>query len=145
MSDDPNRAIIEAWARATTTGDHETIRRLAHPDLTLEWPASGERMRGIDRVLAVDQAYPGHPTAELRRVVGAEERWVVDAMLKPRRIVGSGDVWVVEATMTYPDDAVWEYVAVIELQDGRVRAETDYYAPRIEPPAWRDGLTERTR
>lgn len=145
MSGDPNRDIIEAWSRASSTGDHDTVRRLAHPDYVLEWPATGERMRGVEAAIAVDDAYPGLPAVEVRRVVGAEERWVVDALFTPRRIVGSGDVWSVEATMTYPDGAVWEYVAIVELQDGRVRAQTEYWAPRLEPPAWRAGLTERTR
>jgi hypothetical protein len=145
MSDDPNRAIIEAWARASADDDRDTLRRLAHPEYVLVWPATGERMRGIDAAIAVDDAHPGLPTVELRRVVGAEERWVMDAMFTPRRIVGSGDVWVIEATMTYPDGTLWEYAGVVELLDGRVRAQTDYWAPRAEPPAWRAGLTERTR
>jgi len=145
MSDDPNRAIIEAWTHAMAADDRAALRRLAHPAYVLDWPATGERMHGIEAAMAVDDAYPGLPSVEIRRVIGAEERWVVDAMFAPRRVVGSGDVWCAEATLTYPDGSVWELVSVLELQDGRIRAQTDYWAPRSEPPAWRDGLTERTR
>jgi hypothetical protein len=112
----------------------------------VHWPQTGERITGRDRVVAVDEAYPGGlPKAELRRVVGSEDRWVMDAAFVPRRILGSGDVWTLEATFTYPAGDVWEYAAIVELRDGLIVAMTEYWAPRGEPPAWREGMTERTR
>lgn len=143
--DDPNSTIVEAWARAASARDEATMRRLAHPDFVLDWPATGERMTGVEMSLAANRAYPGLPDVELRRLTGAEDRWVVDAMFTPRRIVGSGDVWVGEATMRYPAGDTWEFVTIIELRDGRIWHVTEYWSPRSEPPAWRDGLTERTR
>jgi len=145
MGEIDHRAIVEAFTTANVTRDYDAFRRLCHPDFVLEWPATGEIMRGIEAAIAVDRAYPGLPDIEVRRLTGAEDRWVLDAGFTPRRIIGSGDVWVAEATMTYPDGSVWEFVEILELRDGRAVRATEYWAPRSEPPAWRTGLTERTR
>jgi hypothetical protein len=45
--------------------------------------------------------------------------------------------------MRYADGSDWYGVKLLELQDGLVRRETDYWSAVTEPPAWRDGLTER--
>jgi hypothetical protein len=145
MGDESNRAIIDAWGEAHLAGDRDAVRRLAHEDYILDWPQSGEQMRGIDAAIVVDEGYPGGlPAAALERVNGSEDRWVVDAMMTPRRIVGRGDLWTAEISLRYPSGEVWYLVSLIELRDGRVVRETQYFSPKIDPPAWRDGLTERT-
>lgn len=143
MSDARNRALVDAWAEANTRHDDDALRRLAHPDYILDWPQTGERIRGIDPALAIDAAYPGGlPDAGVVRLSGSEDRWVVDASLTPRRIVGSGDVWFVEVAPRYATGELWDLIGIIELSDGKVRHETQYFAPRLDPPAWRAGLTE---
>jgi ketosteroid isomerase-like protein len=146
VAEQGNRDIIEAWIHAVSTRDLPALHRLYAPDAVQEWPQTGERLVGVETILAVDDAYPGGlPKVEQKRLLGSEDRWVLDAAFVPRRIVGSGDVWVLEATMTYPAGDVWEYAGILELRDGRIRRQTEYWAPRSEPPAWREGLTERTR
>jgi hypothetical protein len=146
MGGGSNRAVIDAWVSAQQTHDWDAGRRLYAPDVVLSWPQTGERILGIDNVVAVDLAYPGGlPEVEPHRVVGSEDRWVLDATFVPRRIIGSGDVWVCEATLTYPSGDRWEYAGVLELHEGRIVRQTEYFAPVSEPPEWRAHLVERTR
>src|SRR4029453_12401800 len=94
--------------------DWDVMRRLCDPDLVLEWPATGEVVRGIENAIAINRAYPGGvPTMDTHRVTGVEDRWVLDATFAPRRIEGSGDTWVAETTLTYPDASTWEHVAIV--------------------------------
>lgn len=146
MADRDNRATIDAWVSAQQAHDWDAGRTLYSPDVVVSWPQTGERITGIDNVVAVDLAYPGGlPEVSLHRVVGSEERWILDATFAPRRIIGSGDVWVCEATLTYPSGERWEYAGILELRGGRIVRQTEYWAPVAEPPDWRAHLVERTR
>jgi hypothetical protein len=98
--------------------------RTRHEDYVMEMPQSGERIRGRDRMLAMQEAYPMPPTITLRRVVG------------------SGPVWIVEGVNDYAGD-VWHVVVILELDsEGRIMRDTRYYAKRFDPPAWRSSWVE---
>jgi hypothetical protein len=98
--------------------------RTRHEDYVMEMPQSGERVRGRDSMLAMQQGYPTPPTITLRRVVG------------------SGQVWLVEGVNDYAGD-VWHVVVILELDpDGRILRDTRYYAQPFDPPAWRAGWVE---
>jgi hypothetical protein len=85
----------------------------------MEMPQSGERIRGRDQMLAMQQAYPTPPTITVRRVIG------------------SGRVWILEGVNDYAGD-VWHVVLILELDpEGRVVRDTRYYAKPFDPPAWR--------
>ena len=144
MSDATNRAVVSAWGQANQDRDHDGMRRLAHPEYIRDWPQTGERMRGIEAAIAIDEVYPGGtPDSEVTRLTGPEDRWVVDASLAPRRILGSGDVWFIEVSLRYASGEIWDLIGIIELFDGLIHRETQYFAPHLEPPGWRAGLTER--
>jgi hypothetical protein len=138
MGKDGNRGVIDRYVAALEAGDLDGQAALRHPDFVRDQPQSRERISGRETARTVDEHYPGGlPTGKSRRVTGAEDRWIVDASWVPRRISGSGDVWFVEATLRYPDGSPWAYAGLIELQDGLIVHETDYYAPITDPPAWR--------
>ena len=44
----------------------------------------------------------------------------------------------------YPDGRVWFTVILIELRDGKVLRETQYWAEPFDPPDWRAAWVERT-
>ena len=143
MSDATNRALVEAWADATVNHDYDVVRRLAHPDFLMDWPQTGERIRGIEAVIGLEVGYPGGvPDSKQIRISGTDDRWVLDAFQRPHRITGSGEIWIAEARIRYASGEVWALVSIVELLDGRVRHETQYFAPYSDPPAWRAGLTE---
>jgi hypothetical protein len=84
MSDATNRAIVETWADATVNHDCDTVRRSSHPDYLMDWPQTGERIRGVEASIALDVGYPGGaPDAKQIRLSGTDDRWVLDAFQRP--------------------------------------------------------------
>jgi ketosteroid isomerase-like protein len=89
----------------------------------MEMPQSGERIRGRENMRAMQEKYPGPPSIELRRVVGA------------------GDVWAVEMRSDY-DGRVYHVVMIVEFRDGKIVRETRYYADPFDAPEWRADWVE---
>ena len=58
------------------------------------------------------------------------------------RLIGSGDVWVLMVPLRYGDD-VLEYVAVLELEDGRIRNATGYWGAPFPAQASRAPFADR--
>jgi hypothetical protein len=98
-----------------------------HEDFVLEMPQSGERITGRDRMLAMQQSFPGPPpTITLNRVTGAGRWWLIEGV----NDYGAGDLWRVVIAMELAADA-------------RILRETRYYAKEFEPPAWRAAFVDR--
>jgi hypothetical protein len=90
-----------------------------HPDYVMDMPMSNERIRGRDTMRAMQEAFPGPPTVQVRRVFG------------------SGCTWVVEGVNDYDGD-VWYFVMILELDpNGLIRRDTRYYGQRSAAPDWR--------
>ena len=133
-----NEAIVQRYAAAAARNDLAELKRLRHAAWTVEWPQSGERVQSSESFAAIVERYPGgKPTAEVRRLVGAEDRWVVRPDNQIMRVAGSGDFWWSEWSMTYPDGQEYQVVDLFELRDGRILRETVYWAPPFEAPDWR--------
>ena len=65
------------------------LAELGSEKMVQEWPQSGERIRGRENILAVNQHYEG--------ATGTAPS------LTLRRIVRPGDAWIVEGTIDYGD------------------------------------------
>jgi hypothetical protein len=107
--DRANRDIVERFFAASERGDRAAIEELVHEDMVMSWPQSGERFRGRDNVLGAMAAVEVKP-----EFAGMP------------RLVGSGPLWVLMVPLRYGED-VLEYVAVLELEDGRIRDATGYW------------------
>jgi len=117
---------IRAHFDALNRGDFDGVVKSIADDFVQEWPQSGERIRGRQACLNVLKNYPGGmPTISLSRIVGA------------------GDVWVVEGVIDYPNGNRVYTTAIIEVKDGLVVRERDYFAEPFEAPAWRAQWVER--
>jgi len=110
------RARIQRHWDASERGDSDAEHAIYAEDAILDYPQSGERFRGRSSIQA---QRGGHP---------AERHFTV------RRILGAGDLWVSECVITY--DGVPTYsLSVMELTDGLVTHETQYFAdPFAAPP-----------
>jgi SnoaL-like domain len=95
-----------------------------HSGYVLEMPQSRERIRGARNLRAFRNAYPDLPS------------------IQPRRLVGAGDLWVLEAVRTDRGGRT-HVVAIIEFRDGRIWRDTRWFADPLEAPAWRAGWVER--
>jgi hypothetical protein len=60
-----------------------------------------------------------------------------------RRTLAGGDLAVLEIELIYADGSRYLGVSVIELQDGKVVKETDYFAQPFQAPQWRAQWVER--
>jgi hypothetical protein len=118
MDDDARRARIEQLVEALNTRDMEWFDAIYHDDVVIEWPQSGEVIRGKQNIRELRLAYPGPPTATLRR------------------IVGSGDLWAMEMDFDYDGDR-FHVIVIHQYRDGLVVRETSYYGAPFEAPAWR--------
>lgn len=130
MNDDE---MVQRLQSLFEDGDPAAFARAAHElaaeDMVQEWPQSGERISGRDKVAAVNENYPAgsgtSPTASLRRI------------LKP------GDAWVIESVIDYGDGIPVSVVSIIEMKDGKIARQTDYFANPFEAPAWRSQWVEK--
>ena len=124
MDDRAARAALNHHWDASDAGDFEAEHEIYHEDAMLDYPQSGERIRGR------------HDIRESRYVQPSKKRFAV------RQIVGSGDLWVTELILTY--DVTPSYVvSIMEFRDGLVAHETQYFADRFEPGASRAHLVEQ--
>lgn len=80
----------------------------------LEYPQSGERIRGRRNILLSRAAQPNL------------KRFTV------RRIIGAGDLWVTEYDLSY-DGRPSFTVSIMEFLAGKVARETQYFADPFEP------------
>jgi hypothetical protein len=118
MDDQARRATIRQFVEAISARDMEPFDAIYHDDVVIEWPQSGEVIRGKKNIRELREAYPTPPTATLRR------------------IVGSGDLWAIEMLFDYDGDR-FHVIVVHQWRDGLVERETSYYAAPFEAPAWR--------
>jgi hypothetical protein len=117
-----------------SSGDpQELVRKtaeMASEDMVQEWPQSGERIRGLRNINAVNESYEG--------ATGNAPRMTL------RRIVRPGDAWVAEATIDYGDGTPVSVVSILEVNaEGRITRTTDYFANPFEAPAWRSRWVEQ--
>ena len=119
------RAALERHWAASDANDFNTEHEIYREDAVLDYPQSGERIRGR------------HNIQESRTVQPNKKRFTV------RRMIGSGDLWVTEFVLTY--DGIPSYVvSIMEFSGGLVAHETQYFGDRFEPGASRAHLVELT-
>ena len=144
MTERSNEEIVRGYVQAHAAHDFDTLGELRHPEWTVEWPQSGERVRGDANARAMIDNYPGGlPNLNAGRIVGSEDRWVATPMYTIQRVVGNGDFWWGDGTVSYPDGSTWSLAVLIQVRDGKIYRETDYFAAPFEAPAWRAPWVER--
>ena len=124
MDDRTARLALERHWAASDASDFQAEHEIYREDAVLDYPQSGERIRGR------------HNIQESRSVQPNKKRF------KVRRIIGSGDLWVTEFVITY--DEIPSYsVSITEFREGLVAHETQYFADRFDPGPSRAHLVER--
>src|SRR6188474_1238410 len=124
MDDRTVRATLERHWAASDASDFNVEHEIYREDAVLDYPQSGERIRGR------------HNIQESRSVQPNKKRFTV------RRMIGGGDLWVTEFVLAY--DGLPSYaVSIMEFQEGRVAKETQYFANPFEPAPSRAHLVER--
>jgi ketosteroid isomerase-like protein len=144
MAERSNEEIVRHYWQAHAANDFDKLSELRHREWTVEWPQSGERIRGDANARAMVDNYPGGlPDINAGRIVGSEDRWVTTPMYTIQRVVGNGDFWWGDGTVSYPDGSMWSLAVLVQVRDGKIYRETDYFAAPFDPPAWRAPWVER--
>src|ERR1700712_3623385 len=124
MDDRTVRAALQRHWDSSDPSDFQNEHEIYREDAVLDYPQSGERIRGRRNI------------QQSRTVQPNNKRFTV------RRMIGGGDLWVTEFVLTY--DGVPSYtVSIMEFRDGLVAHETQYFADRFEPAPSRAHLIER--
>jgi hypothetical protein len=116
-------ALNRHWA-ASDANDFDAEHDIYRDDAVLEYPQSGERIRGRHNIQASRAAQP------------TSKRFTV------RRIVGAGNLWISEFIITYDGQPSWS-VSIMEFLDGKVARETQYFGDPFEPGPSRAQWVER--
>jgi len=124
MNDRTVRVALRRHWDASDASNFEVEQEIYREDAVLDYPQSGERIRGRNNI------------QESRSVQPNKKRFTV------QRIIGSGDLWVTEFILTY--DGIPTYaVSIMEFREGLVANETQYFADPFDPAPSRAHLVER--
>ena len=124
MRDDDVRAALRRHWSASDATDFDAEHEIYEDDAILEYPQSGERIRGRHAIQASRTAQPNR------------KRFTV------RRILGAGRLWISELVLTYDERPVF-VVSVMEFEAAKVVRETQYFGDPFEPGASRARWVER--
>ena len=124
MDDRGIRSALDRHWTASDANDFEAEHDIYREDAVLEYPQSGERIRGRQKIQSSRAAQPNR------------KRFTV------RRIIGTGDLWVTEYVLTY-DDEPSHTVSIMEFREGKVARETQYFGDPFEPGPSRAQWVER--
>ena len=124
--DNESKRVVERFWAAMHANDFHAAGELLHDEYVLEWPQSGECIRGRANFVAVNEHYP------------AAGRWRVAV----HRLIAEGDEVVSEVMVT---DGVLTARAITfsTVRDGRIIRQTEYWPDPFEAAAWRAQWVER--
>ena len=147
MDSQTARERLDQWYRALNAQQFQELAALlgeiADSDVVVEYPQSGERIKGKENNLAVLKNYPGLPNATVEDLHGAEDKWVLTPSWTPLRITGTGDRYVVEGRLVYPNGEEWKFIDVMELRNDKVIKVTEYFAAPFPAAEWRAKWVEK--
>ena len=117
MTDREIRAALNQHWAASDANDFELEHQIYREDAVLEYPQSGERIRGRGNI-------------QITRTLQLIKRF------KVLRVIGRGDLWVSEYVILYDGQPSYT-VSIMEFEGGKVARETQYFGDPFEASAWR--------
>jgi hypothetical protein len=126
MGDREIRAALERHWAASDANDYDAEHDIYCDDAELDYPQSGERIRGRRNI------------QESRTVQPSEKRFSVS------RIIGNGDLWITQFVLTYDSSPSYS-VSIMEFRDEKVVRETQYFCDPFRPGLSRAHLVELVR
>jgi ketosteroid isomerase-like protein len=123
-----SRQVIENYWAAMQTNDFKRAGDLLHDDYILDWPQSGERIRGRANFIAINENYPAHG------------RWEFTI----HRILAEGDQVVSDVDVT--DGVITGRVITFStVRDGKILHQTEFWPDPFEAPDWRAQWVEKMK
>ncbi len=126
MTAEANREVVERFWAAMTANDFQAAGDQLHDDFCLDWPQSGERIRGRANFIAINEQYPaaGRWLITLDRIVADEQSVATD--------VSVSDGEQADRAITFS-----------AVRDNRIIAQTEYWLGGVEAAPWRAQWVEK--
>jgi ketosteroid isomerase-like protein len=126
MNQENSKQIVERFWRAMQANDFKAAGEFLHDDYVLEWPQSGERIRGRENFAAVNKNYPAHGRWQftVHRILAEENEVVSD--------VGVTDGVVSGRAINFSN-----------IQDGRIVHQVEFWPDPYDPPDGRKEWVEK--
>lgn len=121
-----SKKIVEDFWTAMQSNDFRSVGEFLHDDFVLEWPQSGERIRGRANFVAVNENYPtqGRWQFTIHRILAEDNEVVSDIEVTDGVIAGRAITFSI-------------------VQDGKIIRQVEFWPDPFEAPAWRASWVER--
>jgi hypothetical protein len=121
-------AVVSKFWELMATNEFESVGQVLSDDFILEWPQSGERIRGRENYATMNEQYPAHGrwTFTINRLFGHDSEAVSDVTV-------SDGVQVARA------------ISFFQIRDGKITKIIEYWPDPFEPRAERSHLVEIER
>ena len=116
-------ALSQHWA-ASDSNDFASEHQIYSEDAILDYPQSGERIRGRANIQASRTLQANKKRFKVRRILGFDRLWITEYIL-------------------YYDEKPFFTVSIMEFKDRKVAHETQYFNEPFEASAWRSRFVER--
>ena len=121
-----SKQILENFWQTMKTNDFYAVAELLQDEYILEWPQSGERIRGRENFAKINTYYP------------AEGKW----QFAVKQILSEGDLVVTDVTVT--DGARTDRVITFStVRDDKILKQVEFWPEPFEAPTWRAQWVER--
>jgi ketosteroid isomerase-like protein len=125
-AENESRAVVTAFWAAMRANDFAAAGALLRDDYVLDWPQSGERVRGRENFVAVNAHYP------------AAGPWQIVL----EQLVAEGDQAVSQVSVS--DSVVRaRAIAFSTVREGRIARQVEYWPDPFPAAGWREQWTER--
>jgi len=122
-----SKQVVRNFWEAMQSNDFRRAGDLLHDDYLLEWPQSGERIRGRENFVAVNENYP------------AQGRWE----FKIHRIIAEAEEVVSDIEVT-DGVVVARVITFSTVREGRILRQTEFWPDTFEAAPWRAQWVERS-
>ena len=121
-----SKQLLENFWETMRTNDFYAASELLHEEYVLDWPQSGERIRGRENFAEIDTYYP------------AEGKW----QFTVNQIVAEGDLVVTDVTVT-DGSRTDRAITFSTIRDGKIWRQAEFWPEPFEASAWRAQWVER--
>ena len=121
-----SKQILENFWEMMKTNNFYAVAELLHDDYVLEWPQSGERIRGRENFAQINTYYP------------AEGKW----QFTVNQIVAEGDLVVTDVTVT-DGSRTDRAITFSTIRDEKIWRQVEFWPEPFEAPDWRVQWVER--
>ncbi len=125
MSEQSAESVVREFWRLMATNDFRSVKSVLAPEFIMEWPQSGERIRGPERFCQMNAEYP------------TTARW----RFHINRLVASGESVVTQVSLTDGTQTA-EPISFFTVHAGKIVKLVEYWPEPFAPAENRRHLVE---